>query len=125
MMLIVPNHSTHAANPSFSVKPTGILRSTMTDNVEFNFSTIIPKDSSQIAYFKLRTYCDKSIRVSLTGFEGNRCGTAARIEKNYIEFFSLTLDNPTNHSVNFSFKLKAYDKNGKWIHTEKKSFNWN
>jgi hypothetical protein len=34
------------------------------------------------------------------------------------------LTNVTGKTTGFSLKLKAYDKSGKWLHSEKESFRW-
>lgn len=124
--MVGPSNTVYASEIPFSVETSSILRASVVDDVRFDFKTKGIKDFSNVSYFKMRTYCeDPSIRLNLVNFEGNRCGNAVRLDKASATSFSLILDNPTNNSVNFSFKLKAYDKNGKWIHTEKKSFNWN
>ncbi len=69
-------------------------------------------------------YCDKKISLNTVNNDENKCGQAVTSSTSTLSVFSLFFNSSENQMHKFSFKLKAYDVNGKWLHTEKKSFNW-
>lgn len=91
----------------------------------FTFDIQDIKNTQAIGYWKVRVWCENDITVTLDSDTHNLCGDASDMEFEAGKDFALTLYNATGGQVGFSFKLKAYDKNDMWIHSEKKSFRWN
>ena len=113
------------SDPSFDVKVLDVNKVTDTDFTVFSFETRDIANPSLIGFWKIRVYCDKGVSIAINGFTGNNCGKAVFMEntkKN--EKFFLSFLNTKPKSTNFSFKLKSYDKNGEWLHSEKESFRW-
>lgn len=80
--------------------------------------------SNAITYWKVRSYCDKNMSLHINTSDLDNCGKAVRLDSLTNNSFTLLFDNKNTQIKNFSIKLKAYDQNGKWIHTEQESFGW-
>lgn len=90
----------------------------------FYFSPIKIQDESRIASWKVRFYCDKNMSMSFMNSNINSCGKAVSFVNTANKELYVVFDNQDHQNKKFKFALKAYDKNGKWIHTERKSFSW-
>ncbi len=110
---------------SFGVKIGEINKITNTEATRFNFEPINIKNNSTIDHWKIRVYCKDKIFINVNELTENSCGKAVQIANTDTNAFSISLINPTGRTTAFSFKLKAYDKNGDWLHSEKQSFQWN
>lgn len=108
----------------FDVSLSKAATSASTGQTRFDFVVTDIKPAPVISYWKIRVWCEKGVSIFLVGSEGNRCGQAVDITSFPKNSFSLSMDNRTGKTTGFSFKLKAYDLNGKWLHSEKESFRW-
>jgi hypothetical protein len=109
---------------AFDIKVSEIGKVNGTNQTRFSFQPITVANPQNIDHWKIRVYCENGINVSVNAFNTNGCGKATQLATTTDNKFSVTLSNPTTHTVGFSFKLKAYDKNGKWLHTERQAFRW-
>lgn len=109
---------------SFDIKMFEIGKITGTEKTSFSFEPTNIKNSQEINHWKIRVYCTDPITITMSSLIENLCGKAVRMENSVINKFSLALLNQTQNTVGFSFKLKAYNKEGKWLHTEKQSLQW-
>ena len=108
----------------FEVEVKDINKISNTNTTRFNFETTNIKNRSSIGHFKIRVWCEKGITVGVNNINDNSCGKAVTLDNQTADTFSLFLKNDTLKTIGFSFKLKAYDKNGKWLYSEKESFKW-
>ena len=131
--LVIPLSSTYAASTisvettspvSFGVDITDINKMLSTGLTRFDFKIVDVVNGSLIDHWKIRISCEKQVSVTVDNQSQNGCGKAIEISPASIDDFSVSLSNPTKKTVGFSFKLKAYDVNGKWLHSEKESFRW-
>ena len=111
------------ADTSFDVEVTKVEEMQGTDLSRFFFKATSVSGAKQISYWKIRLYCEANIVVSVGAFPENSCGKASNIVFSNDGAY-ITLSNPGKNQIGFSFKLKAYDSTGKWLHSEKKSFRW-
>jgi hypothetical protein len=118
----VQNDSTPQS--SFEVKITEITKVNGADKTRFSFEPVSVINPQNIAYWKVRLYCQEKIDIRVNELDKNVCNKAVRVEPGTADKFSLLFSNPTGKTTPFSFKLKAYDKDGNWLHSEKKSFQW-
>jgi len=110
---------------TFDVKITEIAKIENTNQTRFSFEPIAITNTQNINHFKIRVYCEEpTTSVTVNTLTENMCGKATRIEKTADNKSFVILSNPTGKTVGFSFKLKAYDKNGNWLHTEREGFRW-
>lgn len=109
---------------TFDVRTIGASRDKVTKNTIFRFQPVDIVNPQNIAYWKVRSYCDLGMELTVNDAKVDHCGQAVDLPVTLSNSFSLEYDNRSNQMKNFSFKLKAYDKNGKWLHTVKKSFKW-
>jgi hypothetical protein len=78
-----------------------------------------------IAYWKVRSYCDDKMTIQLTVSSTNDCGKAVRLDSlSANNTFAFLFDNKTSKLKDFSIKIKAYTKYGKGLHGEKEGFGW-
>lgn len=125
LFTIMPLLSTYAAEKvDFDIEVVDITKILTTGNTIFNFSTVNVVNEDAIDHFKIRVYCKEKFTLKFNALVENSCGKVIKIPKAQKDAFSLDMKNETGNRVNFSFKLKAYDKDGKWLHSEKQSFNW-
>lgn len=108
----------------FTFKTKDIVRSAATGDVRFSFEVMDIKNPQKIAYWKVRSYCDKGMTVGVTASSTNDCGKAVRMDTLPNNSFSALFDNATSDTKKFSFKLKAYDSKGNWLNTERQAFTW-
>jgi hypothetical protein len=94
------------------------------NKTKFDFKVDAITNPQNISYWKVRSYCDKEMNINITASSTNDCGKAVKLNSLKDNAFSTFFKNNSNEMKKFSFKLKAYDKNGKWLHTEKEAFRW-
>jgi uncharacterized protein YxeA len=107
----------------FEVNTVAINRIGSTDLARLDFSTTNIKNIPNIGYWKIRFWCNPGIQVGLNKVN-SLCGTTMTLTTEQVRAFSLYLKNTTGKKAEFSFKLKAYDKAGNWLHTEREAFLW-
>ena len=109
---------------SFQLKTNEVLEMKNSKDDIFNFE--VTKVSKNIDHWKLLVACDDGLSVLYEDDISNICNNAVKIESFRNQKFYLTFRNNqiTDNFVNFSFRLKAYDKEDRWLQTEKKSFKW-
>lgn len=95
-----------------------------TDDQIFIFKIDKIENYENINSWKIRFYCDDEMELNYKFNNENVCGQAIDLNKNEAEIFFITFTNETQNLKDFHFKLKAYDKNGDWLHTERKGFRW-
>ena len=100
------------------------IRNSGSNDTEFTIALDSIVEKEQISHWKVRSYCDKGVTIQVTASSTNDCKKAVRIESLTNDMFSFLFKNKDSKMKNFSVKLKAYDKKGKWLHTEKESFKW-
>lgn len=91
----------------------------------FYFSPVDIKDESKISSWKVRFYCDKDMSMRFIDVSKDSCNKAVSFANSESKDFFILFENKTPELKQFTFALKAYDKNGKWIHTKKSNFSWN
>lgn len=109
---------------SFDIGITGISNIPTVEDILFGFKPIHLVNTQNIASWKVRVYCDKSMKMAVNQANKDHCGQAVTIPATTAQNFSVTFKNGTADMKDFSFKLKAYDKNGKWLHTATKNLRW-
>ena len=119
-------HSKQASTSpvSFSTKVSNILYYKDIKKTQFFIRAEDIVNSENIAYWKVQSYCDKRMTVQVTASSTNDCGKFIQIDSLADNSFYFLFGNQDNKTKNFSVKLKAYDKNGKWIHAERIGFGW-
>ncbi len=109
----------------FTVETGGIRKVSDTDITEFKMDVFKNDSENTISYWKVRSYCETGVKVNVNILGTNSdCGKAVTINRGDLKSFPVFFDPSKNTISKFSFKLKAYDVNGKWLHTEKKAFSW-
>jgi uncharacterized protein YcfL len=121
---VVSQADSNQGDGLFDIKITSIKQFPNSNSTTFEFEPVNVKTSPNIDHWKIRVWCENNISVVVGSSVVNNCGTAVMIKNSTSNKFSLTLNNPTKQLTNFSFKLKAYDATGKWLHSEKESFMW-
>ncbi len=121
---VVSSTMAKETTPFFETKVQKISAIEGADMTLFYFSPEEIKDNSKIASWKVRFYCDKDMTMRFIDISNDSCNKAISFANsnnlpNYILF-----QNKNQDTKKFSFALKAYDKNGKWIHTDKNNFSW-
>jgi hypothetical protein len=110
---------------SYDVSTTLIANIRGTDLTRFFFQPTDVINNNRVSYFRIRVYCeDQGTSIMVNNIVGDSCGKATRLEKQSIKDSSITLSNSSANTVGFYFKLKAYDSEGNWLHSEKKAFRW-
>ncbi|MDQ3089589.1 MAG: hypothetical protein M3Q24_00340 [bacterium] len=123
-VVITPLASSSQKVGSFEVNTKGIYKILNTNITRFDFETNEIADIEKIGYWKIRITCEENANVSAAGMM-NHCGQALNFLPGQTpSAFSLFLTKSKDEDVKFSFKLKAYDKAGKWLNSEKKAFLW-
>jgi hypothetical protein len=108
----------------FNIKTNSINQVTDTNTTQFELIPINILNPQKINYWKVRIYCGKGVGVKVNKSDKNNCGQAVTLLRTDTEAFSLLFENNTKTKAKFSAKLKAYDINGKWLHTATKNFIW-
>jgi len=85
---------------------------------------IIKGDSSKATSWTARSYCEDDMQLQFNLVGTNDCQKNVKLNFFAENMFFVLFRNETGELKDFSFKLKAYDEAGKWIHSEKKSFGW-
>lgn len=89
-----------------------------------NFSVnVIPQDA-RINTWKVRFFCDGKFTVSMPTEMENVCERAIDMTSTQIQNFKFTTSRQKGGAglEPFSFKIKAYDAERQWLHTEEKVF---
>lgn len=106
----------------FVIKNTAITRIAGTDQTRFDFTPANVIDDSSIGYWRVRVYCGENAAVRLTPNGEDFCGKAIKNQNTDDDRFSLYFENDSDELTDFSFKLKAYDHNHRWLHSERMGF---
>jgi hypothetical protein len=112
----------------FNLENTGIRSYNSYGVSVFDFKITDIQNADEIAYWKIRTTCDQGIDLWVPeNILDNNCNQAVNFE-NFLESnqFSIVYrnNNSDNDTVKFAIKLKAYNSQGDWLHTETESFTW-
>lgn len=90
----------------------------------FYFAPTDIQDNAKIANWKVRFYCDEDMSMRFIDVSKDSCNKAVSfVNSNNLPGFIL-FENKTPDTKQFTFALKAYDKDGKWIHTKRSNFSW-
>lgn len=110
----------------FEVKTDSIVDYVNYDITQFLISVDVNESGSSniIAYWKVRLYCEDDVVLGLNSHTENNCNQAVTIQKSDLKNFSLFMQTGDDELKKISYKLKAYDDEGKWLHTEGQSFHW-
>lgn len=97
-----------------------------TDITEFNFDVLKGDSSKSIANWEIRVWCEDEVKIMLKGSSENICNKDNLLFNSQIvdDRFALKYSNSSGKDTKFSLKLKAFDKNGNWLHSQKKVFFW-
>ncbi|HLP43703.1 MAG TPA: hypothetical protein VK145_00275 [Candidatus Nanoarchaeia archaeon] len=111
---------------SFDVNLKAVNKIAFTNKAKFDFEVANVVNPTNIATWKMRVSCDGKIDVGFNQTTPNICGKLITIPVAQAKNFSLymTRQEVKSKGVGFSFKLKAYDKNGKWLHSEEERIRW-
>jgi hypothetical protein len=90
----------------------------------FDIKAVNIDDSQEIDNWKIRFYCDENMKLIFSPLTESVCGRAIRLDALNKDSFFFSFENQNEVTKKFSVKLKAYDKNGNWLHSEKESFTW-
>ena len=116
--------ATSATSTSFDIRTIGVSTDKVTKDTLFMFQPTDIVNGQNIAYWKVRSYCDMGMELSVNMAKEDHCGTAVTLPVTLSNSFSILYDNRSNIMKEFSFKLKAYDRNGKWLHTVTRNYRW-
>lgn len=111
--------------PLFDVKVEKIVSLEGTNLSLFYFSPKDIQDNSKIDSWKVRFYCDKDMNMKFVDLAKDSCNTAVSFKNSSTLPNIILFQNENDGNKKFTFALKAYDKNGKWLHTKKSNFVWN
>jgi hypothetical protein len=114
----------NSSRVSFSTVPKSISKISNTDYTHFEIQAESIVNLQNIAYWKVRTYCDQQMVIKVANSMVDSCGKVVTLPTLTNNSFSLYFDNQTATTKKFSVKLKAYDQNGKWLYTDKENFTW-
>lgn len=81
-------------------------------------------NSQNIAYWKVRSYCDQKMTIQLSASSTDDCNKTIRLNSITNNVIPFLFKNKTSKSKDFSIKVKAYNKFGKGLHYEKIGFGW-
>jgi hypothetical protein len=107
--------------PLFSIGNISISKLFANSEARVNFSPINIINEQNIGYWRVRVYCEGGATVKFADGAA-ACGKAILVPNTDKDAFSIFAKNKSEELSRFYFKLKAYDKNGKWLHTETKGF---
>ncbi len=96
-----------------------------TDLTLFYFSPINIKDDLKIKSWKVRFYCEDDMTMRFIDVSKDSCNKAVSYQNSDKKDSFILFENKTESSKKFTFAVKAYDENGKWIYTKKSNFVWN
>lgn len=120
-----PVNASVKASESFDIEILQIIKNLKEDETRFYFKPSSVVAPQNIGYWKVRIYCEDGAKeLRINDIAGNSCGKVSDIATTSINSSFITFVNKTDKTTGFSFKLKSYNKEGKWLHTEKKSFRW-
>lgn len=112
------------SKPLFDLQTKSINKIAGSDITRFDLGPVDITNIQNIDHWKVRLFCDKHLIVKVNSSEINNCGQAVKIMNTTNNDFSLFFKNNKNISSKLSVKLKAYDKAGKWLHTDNQNFMW-
>ena len=124
--------STHAAldvsvsevKSSFEIGIPYVEKIKDTDKTRFTFESEVINPQN-IGGWRVLIACEgQTISIKVNSLSQNNCGGAVDLTSLKGNKFMITLSNPKGNTAIFSFRLKAYDKGGNWIQTERMSFRW-
>ncbi len=110
--------------PFFETKIQKIAALEGTDMTLFYFSPVEIQDNSKIASWKVRFYCDEYMTMRFVDVSKDNCNKAVSFTNSSNLPNFILFENKNQEQKKFTFALKAYDKDGKWIHTDKNNFSW-
>lgn len=127
--LLIPTYSfastVEVEKPFFDLDIKDIVGIDGTDLTLFYFAPKNIQDSSKISSWKVRFYCEDDMTIRFSNVSKDSCGDAVDVVSSGNNSFFMLFENKGKELKNFSIALKAYDSEGKWIHTEKNRFSWN
>ena len=94
-----------------------------TNTLQLEFETVDMKPNTGIDHWKIRMWCEGNVQVGLTRLN-NHCEQVVTIPAASVRDFMIFATKVKGERTEFSFKLKAYDKAGKWLHSEEERFQW-
>jgi hypothetical protein len=125
IVLLVLASPTYANEvPFFETKIQNISSIEGTNLTLFYFSPISIQDNSKISKWKVRFYCDEDMSMRFIDLNKDNCNKAVDFANTDNKDFFILFENKSTEMKSFTFALKAYDKDGKWIHTDRNSFSW-
>lgn len=108
----------------FTVDLKGVNRITDTNVYRFDFKTNSAVNKG-IQQWEIRMWCEDGITVSFNKKGVDQCNSGNITVEQTPDFFSIFLTkSQINKRTNFSFKLKAFGADGRWLHSEKRAFIW-
>ena len=110
--------------PFFETKIQKISSIQGTNLTLFYFSPVNIYDNSKIASWKVRFYCDENMSMRFIDLNKDNCNKAVDFANTASKSYFILFENDSDDIKKFTFALKAYDKEGKWIHTDRNNFNW-
>lgn len=107
---------------SFDTKVSSIYKLKSGTRFDIGVGQIVNAD--EVSYWKIRVYCDRDIDIKFVDGGESTCDKATKFDSLGDSGYSFYFNNKDDRAKKFSLKLKAYDVEGKWLHTEKESFTW-
>jgi hypothetical protein len=112
------------ASTTFSLTTSGIFSVSKSNFTQFSIQAKDITNPQDIAYWKVRFYCEKNMTLKLSLDGESVCGKAVKFDSLMKNTYSFIFDNDNSDIKKFSTKLKAYNQDGQWLHTTKKNFSW-
>lgn len=110
----------------FEVNLKAVNKIASTNRTKFDYEIANIKNSGLIDHWKLRLKCQGGAEVRLNQITTDLCGKVQVFSDiASIKNFSLYMTRKVEKKgTGFSFKFAAYDKNGKWLHSEAENVRW-
>lgn len=109
---------------SFSIKLKEVNKIFGTNTYRFDFETKVASNSG-VTHWEVRIWCEDGVTVGFNQNILDQCNQGNVVLDQNPESFLVFLNKSKDEErAKFSFKLKGFDKDGKWVHSEKKSFVW-
>lgn len=124
LILVSPSFALANTEDFFDVDIKKVVNIEGTDLTLFYFSPTGIKDNSKIASWKVRFYCDEDMSMRFIDVSKDSCNKAVSFVNSADLPGFILFENKTPDTKRFTFALKAYDKDGKWIHTKRSNFSW-
>lgn len=109
---------------SFNIQFGEIKKDDSGKTTHFNFRTMNITNSDQIGHWELRTWCEGDLSIKVSSALDEMCNKVAFLNTEQAKNFDLSMTNNTSERARFSFKLKAFDHNDRWLYSERKNFIW-